>query len=511
MNFAQWLKANGYVAEAKLSDKQRKHLMAAWKADTGKTAAPIAQPVKAGGTFSETMSAIENESQRRQWIQQATEQACRHHIDNPEKVSQLRTLCEQACSDEKMTARDFEISLMRLDRMLPALATSASSGDKVDNDTLAAAICMSHKLPNLEKAFSARTLEVASRSHRRGLGCQELFHIAAQRNNGYRGSSRDIDAIMREAFVAPAGGMRADIGQSTISVSGILSNVANKFLEQMFLFSEQSWRGFCKIKTANDFKTMTSYRMTGNNKFEKVPPSGELKHGTLGELSYTNRVEQYGKLLGISRPDMINDDLGAFTGAASDMARGAGDSLNEVIYTEWLSDSTFFPTDKSLNNYDDGATDSVLSLAGLENADYIFGIQTKPDGTPLGARPAILLVPRGLRATASNLMNGTTIVGQGQSAAPVPNANAFAGMFRIVDSVYLTYTSLGGSATAWYLLADPNDIAAIEVAFLFGRETPVVETSDMEFNRLGMAMRAYFDFGCNKQEYRAGVKLKGAA
>ena len=83
-------------------------------------------------------------------------------------------------------------------------------------------------------------------------------------------------------------------------------------------------------------------------------------------------------------------------------------------------------------------------------------------------------------------------------------------MFRIVDSVYLTYTSLGGSATAWYLLADPNDIAAIEVAFLFGRETPVVETSDMEFNRLGMAMRAYFDFGCNKQEYRAGVKLKGA-
>jgi hypothetical protein len=66
-------------------------------------------------------------------------------------------------------------------------------------------------------------------------------------------------------------------------------------------------------------------------------------------------------------------------------------------------------------------------------------------------------------------------------------------------------------ATAWYLLADPNNVAAIEVAFLDGVETPIVETSEFDFDRLGIAMRAYMDWGCNKQEYRAGVKLKGAA
>jgi hypothetical protein len=80
----------------------------------------------------------------------------------------------------------------------------------------------------------------------------------------------------------------------------------------------------------------------------------------------------------------------------------------------------------------------------------------------------------------------------------------------VVSSVYLGQTAIGGSATAWYLLADPNNVAAIEVAFLFGRDTPTVETSEFDFNRLGMQWRAYMDFGVAKQEYRAGVKLKGA-
>jgi phage major head subunit gpT-like protein len=293
-------------------------------------------------------------------------------------------------------------------------------------------------------------------------------------------------------------------------VTGILSNVANKFMAETFQFGEQSWREMSKIKSANDFKQMSTYRLTGATKFVKVAPGGEIKHGERAGVTDTTQGETYGKMLGIDRRDIINDDLGAFTDAATELARGAIDSLNEVFWTEWLDDSTFFPTDKSKNNYDDGATDSVLSLAGLENADAIFAAQTKPDGTPLGVMPALLVVPRGLRATALTLMAATQIVGQGASAAPVPDGNPWAGMFRVVSSVYLGQTAIGGSATAWYLLADPNNVAAIEVAFLFGRDTPTVETSEFDFNRLGMQWRAYMDFGVAKQEYRAGVKLKGA-
>jgi hypothetical protein len=338
-----------------------------------------------------------------------------------------------------------------------------------------------------------------------------LLAVAAERNSGYRGSTNDEVALCRAAF--PRGG---DFGQmasavSTIDVSDVLANVTNKFLTAGFLYSESSWRRIARITSANDFKARTTYRLTGSNKFVLLPPSGKIEHGSLESLPYTNQVQTYARMLGFDRRDIINDDLSALTGASSDLARGAGDSLNEIFWTEWLDDATFFPTDKSLDNYDDGATDSVLSLAGLENADNIFAAQTKPDGTPLGATPRILLVPRGLRATAMTLMSATGLVGQGFNAVPTPNGNPWAGMFEVVSSTYLADTTIGGSATAWYLLADPMDLAAIEVAFLFGRETPTVETSEFDFNMLGMQMRAWMDFGISKQEYRAGVKLKGAA
>ncbi|HEX6985677.1 MAG TPA: hypothetical protein VF170_09880, partial [Planctomycetaceae bacterium] len=69
----------------------------------------------------------------------------------------------------------------------------------------------------------------------------------------------------------------------------------------------------------------------------------------------------------------------------------------------------------------------------------------------------------------------------------------------------------GYSALAWYLLADPSDMPVIEVAFLNGRDTPIVESADADFNTLGVQFRGYHDFGVSLQEYRGGVRMKGEA
>lgn len=525
MEFNDWLKAKGFDP-ATLSDTQRAALTAAWRAEQN-PAAP--EPAKATATqtpepkakppesasFEDKMAAIAAESERIEYIREATTKAMESHVGNADKLKQLRELCDAAIADKRTTKKDFDLSLLRLDRMLGPIIVSPQT-QQVNAQILEAAVCQTLRVNNVEKQFPDQVLQAAHSRFKRGISLLELLGVAAERNNGYRGSSRDHYALCKAAFGGRAragydGYDMMAVGPTTIDVSGILSNVANKMLAESFNYVEMSWRDVAQIKPAKDFKTMTTYRLTGANKFEKVAPGGEIKHGELGELSYTNRIDTYGKLLGIDRRDLINDDLGAFAGATRELGRGAGDSLNEVFWTEFLSDSAFFPTDKSLGNYDDGATDSVLSLAGLENADLIFAQQTKPDGTPLGVMPAILLVPRGLRATAMTLMSATNLVGQGQSAAPVPDGNPWAGMFRVVSSVYLGYTSLGGSATAWYLLADPNNVPVIQVAFLNGVETPTVETGEFDFDRLGLALRAYMDFGCAKQEYRGGVKLKGAA
>lgn len=518
--FADWLAAKGIDPET-VTPQMKPVLQAQWRAEQAPAPKPPepapkpADPAAGPSSFDERMRAIEEESARIEYIRTRTASEAERNVGNPAKLKQLREMCESAILDKKCDARAYDLALMRAGRFDGPLGFVAST-PQMNESVLEAAICVNHRLPNVEGRFSDQVLQAAHTHFRRGLGLQELLSIAAERNSGYRGTARDVESLCRAAFRPRGHGgaydLRADgSGPSTISVPGILSNVANKFLAAGFLYTEQAWRRIARIKPASDFKQMTTYRLTGANKFEKVAPGGEIRHGTLSELTYTNQVDTYGKMLGIDRRDIRNDDLGAFTGASDELGRGAGDSLNEVFWTAWLDDSTFFPTDKSKANYDDGATDSVLSLAGLDNANNIFASQTKPDGTPMGIMPAVLLVPTALWATAKNLMNGT-VTASAQSTATVTLENIWKGMFEVVSSVYLQSSAITGySATAWYLLADPNNVAAIEVAFLDGIETPTVETSDFDFDRLGISMRAYMDFGCSKMEYRAGVKLKGAA
>ncbi|MCL4193722.1 MAG: hypothetical protein KJZ87_18435, partial [Thermoguttaceae bacterium] len=64
---------------------------------------------------------------------------------------------------------------------------------------------------------------------------------------------------------------------------------------------------------------------------------------------------------------------------------------------------------------------------------------------------------------------------------------------------------------AWYLLAEPNDLPVIEIAFLNGQESPTIETADADFSVLGIQMRGYHDFGVALQDSRGGVKSKGEA
>lgn len=504
MEFAAWLTANGYDAE-KLPDNQRKHLENSWKFENQPTAKPET------GTFDQKLEAIAAEERRIQSIRDLMIASCEKHRGDPDKIGQLRSLCEAAVADKKTDFKDFQLAMLRAGNKMGPMVLTPSGKAQIDESVLEAAVAQSVGIPKLDKLYSDQVLQAAHTRFRRGIQLKELLCIAAERNNGWRGSPSDEHALCKAAFGRQHGEMYADAMPTTVSVPGILSNVANKQLDASFNYAEDAWRSISKVRPLRDFKQVSMYRLDGAAKFKKVPPGGELKAAKLSELSYTLQADTYGAYLGLDRRDIINDDLGAFAGAADILARGAADSLNEVFWTEWLDDSAFFNTDKSKLNYDDGATDSVLTLAGLDNAYTIFNQQTKADSTPMGTEPRILLVPINLKMTARSLMNGT-VTAAAQSTATVTVNNPFSGTFDVVASRYLSNSSITGySTTAWYLLADPNDIPAINVGFLNGVDRPTVETGQFDFQQLGLAMRAYMDWGCKKGEYRAGLKLKGAA
>jgi hypothetical protein len=53
-------------------------------------------------------------------------------------------------------------------------------------------------------------------------------------------------------------------------------------------------------------------------------------------------------------------------------------------------------------------------------------------------------------------------------------------------------------------------MAVVQVGYLRGQRTPIIERGEANFNTLGIAMRGYYDFGVAQHDSRCGVFSAGA-
>lgn len=366
-------------------------------------------------------------------------------------------------------------------------------------DVLVAAACQSGKLAGLESQFSESVLEAAHKKYRGGIGLSEML-IEAARANGYSGRTTFRDdsysrPILRAAF-------------ATHDIADVLSATVNKFLLQGFTTVDSTYRRISTTRSVNDFKTVTSYRLTGGFKFEEMGPTSEFRMATVGDVKYENSARTYGIATNLSRADIINDDLGALTAVPTRIGRGAALKLNEVFWSRFLDNSTFFSSgNKNLGT----GSGSAFGVDGLTAAEILFLDQVDYDGYPLAVSPRILLVPHALNTKALNLMNSTEIRELGSNSKTYAVANPHAGKYEVVTTPYLSNANISGSSTAaYYVMANPADLSAIEVCFLNGVEQPTVEQADLDFSLLGIQMRGFFDFGVAMVEPRAAVKMAGS-
>jgi len=448
-----------------------------------------------------TTDPIQAERQRLSQI----ESACTGvDFEQPEHRHKLAELRASAIAGE-LPLSELQQSIIHLLRAsrpqahtVHATASNRSGGARV----IEAAFAQSCGLSSPEKFFDEQTLEAADRF--RGIGIQQLLVMAAAQHGcdirpGERLNAGNIGPILRAAF-APINAA----GFSTVNLPGLLSNVANKSVREGFASVDQTCLRIAGRQNVRDLKTHSIYSLTGDFEYEKIGPGGELKHATVGEETYTNRAETYGKLFAVSRQDILNDDLGALSQIPRRIGRGGMLKLNDVFWTAFLDNLTFF--DSGNNNVSTG----VLGLDGIAAAEVVFLNQTDPDGKPLGVMPSILLVPPTRKTAALTAMNSQYVV-DGTATDARGSNNVFQGRFRVESSPYMenaTYT--GYSSAAYYLLADPAQLPVVSIAFLDGRESPTVETSDADFTTLGISMRGYHDFGVAMHEFRGGVRSTGA-
>ena len=304
---------------------------------------------------------------------------------------------------------------------------------------------------------------------------------------------------------------------STVSLPGILSNVANKKLMQAYEAQPIIATKLCTTGDLSDFKENDRFRLTDIGDLKPVGADGEIKDGALSEESAKNQLETYAKKFCLTRKMIINDDLGAFLKVPTAMGNRAARLVDQLFFKRLLQNPTgvdgkalFCRDHKNLLS----GANSALSADSLKKAIQLFTDQVDSDGQPINVEPSILLVPTSLKFLAAELTQGTTLIMSGGADNVVrPAINVLADEnLKIVSSPYLSNSKYAGSSEAsWYLFGKPGVVDTFEIGYLKGKRTPTVERGDLDFNVLGIWFRVFFDIGIREQDHRGMVKATGAA
>ncbi|MBV6486686.1 MAG: hypothetical protein GHHEDOFH_00621 [Pseudorhodoplanes sp.] len=290
---------------------------------------------------------------------------------------------------------------------------------------------------------------------------------------------------------------------STSDFPEILSAVTNKTLRQAYDAYPRTFVAFCRQVLATDFKAMNRVQIGEAPQLLKVNESGEFKRGTIAESKESYRIETYGRVVGITRQVLINDDLDAFTRIPAMYGTAIATLESDVVWgivttNAAMADGValFHATHKNL-----AASGAALSVTTVGDGRAAMAKQTGLDKkTVLNIRPAFLIVPAALELAAEQLI--------AQNLVPAKTGDVVPQSIRTLSPISEPRLD-NASATAWYLAANPAQIDTIEYAYLEGQQGAYIETRN-GFDVDGIEIKCRLDFGAKAIDWRGLYKNAGA-
>lgn len=297
---------------------------------------------------------------------------------------------------------------------------------------------------------------------------------------------------------------------TTSDFPAVLENVARKSLLKGFTEADEVFDKFTSRGQLTDFKQAKRVGLSEFSDLDEIPEHGEYKQGQFGERSEAIQLATYGKMFGLSRQAIINDDLQVFTDVPRKMGRAAKRTIGNKVFAVLTGNplmgdgialyAAAAPPAGHGNLLSGGA--SALSETSLDSARSKMALQKDVQNKQvLNVRPAYLLVPVGLEGVANRLMASETSPTQANSKLP----NLVRGMATVIADARLD----AASPTAWYLFANQSVHDTIEVAYLNGVDTPFME-QQIGWNIDGTMWKVRIDAAVKALEWRTQLKSAGA-
>jgi hypothetical protein len=281
---------------------------------------------------------------------------------------------------------------------------------------------------------------------------------------------------------------------------GILENVANKEVLRGYSAQPEAYTKLARIGSLPDFKIANRSGISSAPSLLPNAPLQEVETITLSDRGQNMQLSTFAARAGISRQAIINDDLGEFGRMLVKLGEGAKRTVGDQFANVMTQHADGQMIDEGGARIFDAArmntgTGSVPSTASFSQFRSLMATQTDVGGaTNLNIRPRYIYCPVTLEGAALVVAQSENEVGASRTMT-TPNIEK--GRWEVVTDARLDAVS----ATRYYGMADPNQYDTVEVAFLDGRDEPMIERIDT-YDVLGVSWVVWIDCVAQALDFR---------
>lgn len=315
--------------------------------------------------------------------------------------------------------------------------------------------------------------------------------------------------MSREEMFKTALGRRSGvIPLVTGDFDAVLANVASKAMGIGFNNSPQTFRAWCRIGSLPNFLAAKRVILSDAPVPLQVNEAGEVKFGKMSDIGENITLVTYARRLGLTRPALINDDMGAFNTIFRAFGARYGALVNSLPYAVLIANAALSDTGTLFNttavtttggHANQAAAGGAPSSTTVSTAEAAMIEQVGPEGIKLNIRPKFIMTG------SANKVNSEIVA----NSAALPVTEMSSGTYNPYYNVLSPICDANITGTKWYLAASPDQADTIEVAFLDGNEAPTLEervSSDI----LGTEYWCYGDATAKALDFRGLYYNAGA-
>lgn len=315
--------------------------------------------------------------------------------------------------------------------------------------------------------------------------------------------------------------VQRDAYHTTGSFANLLLDAANKTLLSGYEEAPFTWNIWARdAGTTADFKALNRIRFSEMGTPEMVPEGKEYPDAGMSDAKETYKINKYGNMFTVTWETVVNDDLDAISRIPAMQGAACRRLQNQAVYGVLTANANmadggalFNATVQTSTGGHANLTSSGTALSVTSLNVAFTSMMTKKglrSDVILNLQPSYLIVPVAISATALQLLGSIADPNAGGSASGNSNSLNIYGPNGARPLVPVVEPLLdANSATAWYLAAQTNQVDTVEITFLEGEQSPVLE-NEWDFDKDVYKYKVRQTFGVAAIDYRGLYKNNGA-